>query len=60
MKLIKFPQANQSNERCEEKSIALQKKHWQAASRRDLEAWTVISGKGEYQATGLRDQEWAV
>lgn len=32
-----------------------QKKNLQAVSKRDLAARTVISGKGKYQATGLRD-----
>lgn len=38
-----------------EAQIYQKKKNLQAVSKRDLAARTVISGKGKYQATGLRD-----
>lgn len=37
------------------KKAQLYRKSWQAASRRDVAVKTVISGKGEYQGTGLKD-----
>lgn len=37
------------------KKAQLYRKTWQAASRRDVAVKTVISGKGEYQGTGLKD-----
>lgn len=37
------------------KKAQLYRKTWQAASRRDVAVKTVISDKGEYQGTGLKD-----